>query len=151
MKLQEVIIVIGLCFSISSISAQESQDTIRYEGIAGIMFYESIELYPNSYFKWTSEYDLSWSKFGIYEINDKKLILKYYDVLNESNKTLSSGKIESPDKTEFFLIGENQIYRLNKRGKKIKRIRDKSFRYKMSWLFGHKYQILKKQIKIKSN
>ena len=31
-----------------------------------------------------------------------------------------------------------------KRGKKIKRIRDKSFKYKMSWLFGHKYRILKK-------
>ncbi len=83
MKTQEVIIIIGLCFSISYISAQESRDTIRYEGIAGIMFYESIELYPNSYFKWTSEYDLSWREFGIYEINDEKLILKYYDTLNK--------------------------------------------------------------------
>ncbi|MFK7807265.1 MAG: hypothetical protein AB8F74_05615 [Saprospiraceae bacterium] len=143
MNLQKVYIVVGLCFSINCISAQGSQDTIRYEGLAGIMFYESIELYPNSYFKWTLEYDLTWSEFGIYEIKDEKLILKYYDVLNESNKTLLSGKIEFPDKTEFFKVKENQIYRLNKWGRKIKRIRDRSFSYKMSWLFGHKYRFLK--------
>ena len=144
MKLQELILIIGLCFSICCVSAQENQDTIRYQGIASIMLYESIELYPNNIFKWTSEYDLSWSEYGIYEIKDKKLILKYYSKLNELNKTLLSEITESPDKAEFFLIGGNQIYRVNKRGKKIKRIRDKSFKYKMSWLFGHKYRILKK-------
>ena len=143
MKLQEYLMIIGLLFATSWISAQESQDTIRYEGIVSVMLYESIELYSDNSFKWTSEYDLSWSEYGIYKIKQDTLILQYYGFDNIDIDTSESIN-ESPSKTEYFLIGDNQIYRLNKRGRKIKRRRDKSFKYKMSCLFGHKYCILKR-------
>jgi len=142
MKFLKINIIIGLSFLLNSINAQK-QDTIRYEGTLGIMLFESIELYPNNYFKWTSEYDLSWSEFGLYENNGKDLILKFYDNLDESNKILSENENSTHTKTEILMIDGNQLFRLNKKGKKIKRIRDKSFKYKLSWLFGHKYQILK--------
>lgn len=143
MKLQEYLMIIGLSFLTSWISAQESQDTIRYEGIVSVMLYESIELYSDNSFKWTSEYDLTWSEYGIYKIEEDTLILQYYGFDNIDIDT-SESISESPNKTEYFLIGDNQIYRLNKRGRKIKRRRDSSFKYKMSGLFGHKYCFLKR-------
>jgi len=134
-------IIIILCSISMSINSQ-NLDTIRYDGILGIMHYESIELYPNNRFKWSQEYDLSWSEFGTYELSIRKLTLKYFYLSEEQFK--DSIEIKNPYRVETFLIEGNQLYRLNHKGKKIKRIRDKSYKTKWSWLLGHKYRIRKK-------
>jgi hypothetical protein len=54
-----------------------SQDTTRYYGILGSFLLESIDLYPDSTFKWTRQYDLCWSDYGFYEVNKSKLKLKF--------------------------------------------------------------------------
>ena len=50
---------------------------------------------------------------------------------------------EKPVKMENIKIKKEKLYRLNKLGLKIRRIRDKSIRTRWSWLFGHKYELKK--------
>lgn len=148
MRFQKMIIIIGLFLSLTTINTQ-GQDVICYQATLGIMISESLELYPNNRFKWTSEYDLGWSEYGIYESDGKYLTLKFYRELETPNRVLSESEINTPEKTEILMIDGNRLFRLNKRGRKIKRKRDRSFNHKGSWLFGHKYKILKKEQALK--
>ncbi len=124
-----------------------AQDTIRYNGIiADKLFYESIELYSDNTFKWTSEYDLSFSSYGKYHIEDNRLQLNHYiDWTKPETMTLadSIATIDKPIKSEIFIMNGEKMYRTDDRGKKKKRIRDRSLETPWSWLFGHKYVLLK--------
>lgn len=125
------------------------QDTLSYQGIlGGKILYETIKLYPDGTFKWTSEYDLSWSEYGLYKLEAENLTLDYY--LSSEQPTRMSlvdtiRYVERPIKTEKFIIGNDRLYRINHRGEKIKRIKDKSIRLPWSWVtnFRHKYEWIK--------
>lgn len=125
------------------------QDTLSYRGIlGGKLLYETIKLYPDGTFKWTSEYDLSWSEYGLYKFESENLTLDYY-LSSEQPKTMTLVDtvklIEKPIKTENFIVGDNQLYRLNDRGEIIKWKKDKSIRLPWSWasIFRHKYELIK--------
>jgi len=123
-KLITILIFITFGF-LSKISAQ---DTIRYVGkLDDLLIYESIELYSDSTFKWTSEYDLSWSEYGKYKLSEQKLTLNF----NESGE----------NKIKTYEIEKDKMYLLDKNGLKVKKLKDKSFKTKWSWLkFGkHDY------------
>jgi hypothetical protein len=103
-----------------------AQDTIRYIGkLDGLLLYESIELYPDSSFKWTSEYDLSWSEYGKYTLCDNKLIL----IFNESDKT----KIRS------YSIENDKMYLIDDNNQIINKIEDKSVRIKRRLFNSYKH------------
>jgi len=135
-SIKKYCLTIFLIFTISLIKAQ---DTITYIGKLDVMLYESIELYPDSTFKWTSEYDLSWSEYGFYSINDGILKLDFY--INFSDK---SSELE-PDKIKKYQLVNDKMYLLDSKGKVIKKIQDKSFRTKRSWFRNgqHKYTFYK--------
>jgi len=141
MLLHTIIKVSAFCLIAIPSTAQNDLDTISYTGTLGPMLYETIELYPDKSFKWTSEYDLSWSEYGTYTIEEDELKLEYYTKSPNTNPRTSNTQI--PDKIEIFEIEGNLIYRLNRKGKKIKRIKDRSFKIGLSWIFGHKYRIQK--------
>ena len=135
--------LIGVSFSVLG------QDTVSYRGIlGGRLLYETIKLYPDKTFKWTSEYDLSWSEYGLYKFESENLTLDYY-LSSEQPKTMTlidTVKLfEKPIKTEKFIVGNDQLYRLNDRGEKIKRKKDKSIRPPWSWTsnYRHKYELIK--------
>ena len=134
MKLNFYILIFGLTFLSANMTAQ---DTIRYFGtINGKLLYESIELYPDNTFKWVSEYDLSWSEYGIYKKNSDSLILKYYTI----NDKIDIDKFAKPSKKEIFLRANDGLYRLDDKGRKIKKRKDKSINTRWGWLFGYKYK-----------
>lgn len=117
-----------------------AQDTVRYVGvIADALIYESIELYPDSTFKWRSEYDLSWDEYGVYSIYYDTLVLNYTDAhsIDENNST---PKIR---KTEVLIMDGSFLFRLDEKKQRITRQKDKSIRTKWSWILGyrHKYVI----------
>lgn len=126
-----------------------AQDTIRYNGIiADRLLYESIELYPNNTFKWTSEYDLSFSTYGKYHIDDNRLQLNHYiNWIKPKTMTLSDSiaTIEKPTESEIYIISDEKMFRTDDRGKKKRRIRDRSLKTPWSWLIGHKYVFLKEE------
>jgi hypothetical protein len=139
-------LVIIFVFLIHSSNLLFGQDTITYKGtIKGILI-ETIELYSDNTFKWTSEYDLSWSEYGLYKTVSNTLQLKYYLKFNRP-QTMSLKdsimRIGKPFKIENLKIGENALVRLNEKNKEIHRIREKSIRNFWSWLFGHKYELRK--------
>lgn len=110
------------------ISKTFAQDTIKYIGkLDNYLIYETIELYSDSTFKWTSEYDLSWSEFGKYTLTDQILTLNF----NEAGG----------NKVKTYMIGNDKMYLIDKSGNKVKKIKDKSVKIKVSWIrFGkHDY------------
>ncbi len=112
-----VIIVFLLCFTANA------QDTVRYSGvIAGTFLYETIELYPDSTFRWTSEYDLCFFEDGTFTIEENALTLNY-----------------ASNRTERYEIDGEKLYPLNDRGRKLRRRKERSFRKGLSSIFGHKY------------
>ncbi len=127
-KLITILIFITIGFSIKSFG----QDTIRYVGkLDDLLIYESIELYSDSTFKWTSEYDLSWSEFGEYKLSDQILILNFNETWGNKVKT--------------YVIENDKMYMLDNKGNKIERIKDKSVKLKWSWLRNghHKFYFIK--------
>ena len=105
-----------------------AQDTIRFVGkLNGFLIYESIELYSDLTFKWTSEYDLSWSEFGNYKLKDQILTLNF----NETGG----------NKVRTYVLENDKMYLIDKSGRKVKRIKDKSLKFKGGWIrFGkHDY------------
>ncbi len=127
-KLITILIFITIGFSIKSYA----QDTIRYVGkLDDLLIYESIELYSDSTFKWTSEYDLSWSEFGEYKLSDQILILNFNETWGNKVKT--------------YEIENDKMYMLDNKGNKIERIKDKSVKLKWSWLRNghHKFYFIK--------
>lgn len=122
---------------------------MSYRGIiGGKLIYETINFYPDGTFKWTSEYDLRWSEYGLYKFESENLTLNYY-LVSEQPKTMALIDtlkfFEKPIKTEKFIIGNDRLYRLNDRGEKIKRLKDKSIRLPCSWAnnYRHKYKLIK--------
>ena len=128
-----------------------AQDTIRYIGfINKTLMYESIELYSDKTYKWTSEFDLSYDEFGKYEIANDSLILNTYIDFTKP-KTMSiadSIKLISSkwDNRRFskYIIEGNKMFRTNPKGRKIQRIKIKSLG---TWLTGHrfKYELIKQE------
>lgn len=102
------------------LSKTSAQDTIRYiSKLDGFLIYDSIELYSDSTFKWTSEYDLSWSEYGKYKLSDQILILNF----NETGG----------NKVKTYIIETDKMY-LTEKGKKATKIKDKSVKTKWSWI-----------------
>ena len=126
-----------------------AQDTIRYNGIiADRLLYESIELYPDSTFKWTSEYDHSFSSYGKYYIDDNRLKLDHYiDWIKPKTMTLadSIATIEKLTKSDILVMVDERMYRTDDRRKKKKRVKYRSLKTPLSWLLGHKYIFLKEE------
>jgi len=121
-----------------------AQDTIVYKGILRNDFLlETIELYPDRTFKWTNEYDLTWSEYGKYQIADNKLTLNHY-IFSDYPKTMSLkdsiSKIEKPSQTRIFEIENNRIYPLTKKGKRITKMKDPYYRRKWSWILGNRFE-----------
>ena len=141
-------LILTLAFTFSFSVKCISQDTIIYQAIVDrSLIYETIELYPDSTFKWTSEYDLSWNEYGFYTTDNKYLHLYYISRIEpfEHNKLSDSTFFyQNIIKEENYLIGSESIYKLDHSGKMIKRIRDKSFKTNWSWLVGHRYEIIKR-------
>ena len=126
-----------------------AQDTIRYIGLInkGLM-YESIELYNDNTFKWTSEFDLSYDEYGNYEIVKDTLILNTYIDFTKP-KTMSivdSIKVISSkwDNRRFrkYIIDRDKMFRTNSHGRKVNRLKVNSFG---NWFTGHrfKYELIK--------
>lgn len=64
-----------------------AQDTIGYIGkLDNYLIYATIELYYDSAFKWTAEYDLSWSEFGKYKLSDQILTLNFNEAGRNKDK-----------------------------------------------------------------
>lgn len=84
-----------------------SQDTSKYQGfLNNSLLIESIELYSNGTFQWTSEYDLNWSESVKYGLTNDSLILSY------NSKT---------SKKEMYLILESGLIKLDNKGRPIKK------------------------------
>lgn len=121
-----------------------AQDTIVYKGILrGDFLLETIKLYPDSTFKWTNEYDLTWSEYGKYKIAENKLVLKHF-IFSEYPETMSLkdsiSQIEKPSKTRIFKIENNRIYPITEKGKRITKIKDPYYRRKWGWLLGNRFE-----------
>ncbi|UAB82317.1 hypothetical protein INR76_06035 [Marixanthomonas sp. SCSIO 43207] len=121
-----------------------AQDTIVYKGILRNTFLiETIELYSDSTFKWTNEYDLSWSEYGKYKIAENKLILDHYifSVYPETMSLKDSiATLEKPTQTRILEIENNRIYPMSDKGKRITKMKDPYFRRKWGWLFGNRFE-----------
>jgi hypothetical protein len=141
-----IILFTTLLLLVIKISAQ---DTIRYLGLLNnSLRYESIELYDDHTFKLTNEYDLRWSQYGSFQIADDTLILNTFIDFSKP-KTMSvadSIKIISLkyDIRRFrkYIIDGDKMYPTNRKGRKIKWIRDPSIG---SFLNGHRfnYELIK--------
>ncbi|WP_375334486.1 hypothetical protein [Flagellimonas sp. C4] len=121
-----------------------AQETIVYKGILKNTFLiETIELYPDSTFKWTNEYDLSWSEYGIYKIAENKLILDHYifSVYPETMSLKDSiSTLKKPTQTRILEMENNRIYPLTKKGKRITKMKNSYFRRKWGWLLGNRFE-----------
>ena len=121
MQMKTIFLVLICSVSVGSFA----QDILKYQGfLSKVLLVESIELYPDGTFRWTSEYDLSWSEFGEYEMSTDKLILNFSD---------------QKSKIETYFMTEAGLIKLDEKGKPVKKIKDKSFKTKWSWLKGHKH------------
>lgn len=128
-----------------------------------MLLYESIQLHPGNFVKWTSEYDLSWSEYGRYTISGDTLRLDLYDEISmDQNSTSRSFKVADslaaanvkPYNVKYYLISGDNLQFLtlkNKKLKPVKRIYDSSLPKPLGWLFGngrkyiyHKTGLLKK-------
>lgn len=59
----KMLLIILIFLSVGFSSKTFAQDTITHIGkLDNFLIFESIELYPDSTFKWASEYDLVWSE-----------------------------------------------------------------------------------------
>ncbi len=126
--MKTILIVLTSFLGISSFA----QDTLKYQGfLSNVLLVESIELSPDGTFYWTSEYDLSWSESGEYEISNDKLTLNFSD---------------QKSKIETYIITETGLIKLDEEGAPIKKIKDKSFKTKWSWLKGHKHDYKIKKV-----
>ena len=121
-----------------------AQDTIVYQGVLrGDFLIETIELYPDSTFKWTNEYDLTWSEYGQYKIADNKLTLNHF-IFSDYPETMSLrdsiSTIEKPTQTRLLEIEKNRIYPLTEKGKRKTKMKDPYFKRKWGWLLGNRFE-----------
>ena len=137
------IFFLTLLFTISAFA----QDTINYTCRLKLkkdfyFLYTSIALYPDSTFTWRSEYDLSFETYGTYEVSKDSLILKRYFwglkpqtmSVRDSIKHIESAYVIK----KYYRKGDN-LYIIDKKGKKLNRIKERSLLNKWS-LFRHKFR-----------
>lgn len=123
---------------------------IKTEGKAiQTLLFESIQLHPGNFVKWTNEYDLTWSEYGKYTITGDTLKLDLYESKRmDQNNTSQSFKVvdslvtinEKPYQVKYYLISGNNLYFMTMKGKKfkpVKRIYDSSLPKPFGWLFGN--------------
>jgi hypothetical protein len=125
---------------LSVISKGSSQDTIRYSGkIKDIILYESLELYHDNTFKWTSEYDLTFSRYGIYSISKDTLKLYFFDINPPKTMSITDSikLIKTPSEMSRYIFYKNKLYWTNRRGKRTSWIKEPSL-----WTFwtGHRFK-----------
>jgi len=141
-------VTILIIFSLIALNLH-SQDTLRYEKLQSIgkvyVLISSIELYDDSSFTWTNEHDLSWSEYGIYEINEDTLILSFYyhDLDNINRDTIDWADIKERKeimKIRKHLMIENKMFTIKKNGRLEKWTKDRTmFRDFWRWLtFGYR-------------
>ncbi|OAD46426.1 hypothetical protein LPB303_02520 [Polaribacter atrinae] len=120
------------------------QDTIRIKGnLRETFLLESFELYPDKTFKWTNEYDLSWSEYGEYKIKENKLTFDFYIFMWKPISMSIKDSISQTPKilnTRIFEIEGKRIYPISEKGKRIIKMKDPYYKRKWSWLFGNKYE-----------
>jgi hypothetical protein len=120
------------------------QETIRLQGnLRETFLLESFELYPDKTFKWTNEYDLSWSEYGEYKINENKLTFDFYIFMwKPISMNIKDSIAQTPKilNTRIFEIDGKRIYPISEKGKRIIKMKDPYYRRKWSWLFGNKYE-----------
>jgi hypothetical protein len=77
---------------------------------------------------------------------DDILWLEYYIVIDIPKSMTLKDSIQCiswPFKIETLIIEKDNLYRQTDSGRKVKRIFDRSFKTRWSWLFGHRYRIIK--------
>ena len=138
---KQIILIASILLLVNKLCAQ---DTIRYVGLINKnLVYESIELYTDKTFKWTSEFDLSFDAFGKYEIVKDTLILNtYFDFtkpktmnIADSIKIISS-KWENRRFSKYIIDGD-KMFRTNRNGRKVDKIKVNSIG---TWLTGHRFK-----------
>lgn len=124
------------------------QDTIRFEKLQFIgkkvnVLISSIELYNDSSFTWTNEHDLSWSEYGIYEVNKDTLMLNFYyhdldNINRDSIDWIDIKKTKEIVKIRKYLMIDNKMYKIKKNGRLEKWTKYRTmFRDNWRWLtFG---------------
>ncbi|WP_438423732.1 hypothetical protein [Aquimarina macrocephali] len=120
------------------------QDTIKLKGhLRETFLLESFEMYPDKTFKWTNEYDLSWSEYGEYKIEKNKLIFDFYIWMWKPTSMSIRDSIAKTPKilnTRIFEIEGKRVYPITEKGKRIIKMKDPYYRRKWSWLFGNRYE-----------
>ncbi|WP_024769512.1 hypothetical protein [Aquimarina macrocephali] len=120
------------------------QDTIKLKGhLRETFLLESFEMYPDKTFKWTNEYDLSWSEYGGYKIEKNKLIFDFYIWMWKPTSMSIRDSIAKTPKilnTRIFEIEGKRVYPITEKGKRIIKMKDPYYRRKWSWLFGNRYE-----------
>ncbi len=128
-------------------SQSVKNDTIKYKGLfVNCFLMESYTLYPDSTFKWTSEFDLSWNEYGKYTLIDSIYKLEFYVEMNYPKTMTLKDSIEvakrnyKPIRTEFLEdAGENLHYVDENRKRSPTKLKAPCKR-PFGWLFGNKYQ-----------
>jgi hypothetical protein len=126
------------------------QDTVVYKGFLKETFpIETIELYPDSTFKWTNEFDISWDEYGKYELKNNQLILDSYLIaLYPSSMSLkdSISFLSKVIDRKIYDIENERIYPLDDKGKRIIKFKHPYYKKKRQWIWGnkHEYIILKR-------
>jgi len=117
-----------------------------WTGKKKFLIYESLILNEDKSFIWTSEYDLSFTICGTYEIkNDviKLMRFKSDTIVYCEEPDVIKNILNSDYNTELFekyKIKNNRIYLIKKREKIKRRIKDNSFRTNLfADLFGKTY------------
>lgn len=146
MKNKFICLVIIQLFFISTFAQSKCYLMGVGTGKKSYLIYESLELNDDKTFISTSLYDLQFNDCGIYEVEND--VIKLYSFKSDSiifcdEPDVIKNILDSNYKTELFeklKIRNNQIYKLNNRGKIINRVKDNSFRTNIfSDIFGKTY------------
>lgn len=139
MRIAFLLIALLVCFSV------HSQDTITYSKIQSIgktyVHLESLELYGDSTFTWTSTHDLQWSEYGVYTISDDTLFLEFYygDIDGFHRDSIDWHNLPDtlePRRTQKCFIDGKKMFKVLPNGKLEKWTREKTlFKDSWRWLF----------------
>ena len=134
-------------------SQSVKNDTIKYNGFfVDCFLMESYTLYPDSTFKWTSEFDLSWNEYGKYIRNDSIVKFDFYIQMNYP-KTMSlkdsiemavksKSHTDNPIRTEYLEDAGENLYYVDKNGKRAPTKMKAPCKRPFGWLFGNKYEYI---------
>lgn len=105
-----------------------SQSNVTYTGIIGVsLIIESITLYPDRRFKWTSEFSLLFSEYGNYKIRENILQFDFY-ISFVYPKTMSLrdsiSQISKSFEIRIYEIDENRLYPVSDIGRRITKMKN---------------------------